>query len=198
MKILLLFLIVLFIGCTHEQEKEGQTHSQESLSFNSKPDKETQQESFNVLRLAAFNGDIDKMKQFFSFPILDSSNLWELISMNTDSFINTKEVFTFENFKHYYSSIFPVPFAQTINYIDPNELFKKGSSESTPFVLNNITYIMYADWDKEAKTLQLHLYSEQLIENGDEDSFKDEFSIIYQWKFDNNGNLKLKRVDFAG
>jgi len=161
-------------------------------------------DDFKVFRDAVYHSDQEKVKTFFSFPVLNPSNeIWWLVLSDREREAKklTGEIapFTEKDFSKYYKKIFPPAFTSTLLKIKSAELFNKGETESVEIKKGNTTYKMYASVDKETHVLSLNLsYTTVWKDDKGEVTDGGESSVIYSFSILPDQHLKFMYVRLAG
>jgi len=163
--------------------------------------------SFRIFQDAIYQRDIEKVKGFFNFPIMNQSNeIWYLVyEGNIESIkLLSDEIkpFTEKDFELYFDKIFPQTFVRSINKIKSEELFKIGETESIELKEGKTTYKAYATYSKESKTLTLNLAFNTPIKTidgeGQEIEEPGEYNIIYIFNVLDRSGIKFKQIRLAG
>ena len=159
-------------------------------------------DNFRTFRDAVYQGNKEKVKQFFDFPVKDEQNgIWQLAySMDEKKISSLAEStpFTEKDFDKYFAAIFPKRFINCLLKVKSEELWKTGNAETKGIADGNTTYTMSANFDKSDNILTLGLNSRSPFKSDDGEMDAAEFSEIYQFTVLSNGKIKFMRVTFAG
>lgn len=182
-----------------DRTADSTTHKQDTLNS-------SWINNFRDLRNAIYQDDVNKIKTYFRFPVLNTNNeIWSVaLTDSTDIFTgvsaDTITPFTEKDFARYYKKLFTKEFINAILTIKSDELFKKNRASTELFNSDSATiYSMSASVDKEDHTLNLNLSFNTAVtdENG---NFLDpgEASIHYTFAIQNDGRLLFKEIRIAG
>ena len=159
--------------------------------------------SLGKLRDAAYKKDKQKVKTFFSFPIMNEANeIWFLVYSNEKQIAALPQKikpFTEKDFDKYYSKIITPEFITALLKINTGQLYKKGNAQTAELKLDkSTTYKMYAAFDKTAKLLSLNI-AYNTISKDEKGEVLDggEHNIIYQFKVA-GGKIVFKQIRIAG
>ena len=109
-----------------------------------------------------------------------------------------KEIFTEDDFKDHYISLFNEPFIKSISRIDFDKLYKTNESVTHDIKGKLESYHMLANFDKPTAMLQLSVvFSGELDGEGNAIS-ESEHAIIYFFKIKDGKYLKFDKILFAG
>ena len=154
------------------------------------------------LRTAVSKGDLEKMKTYFNFPLVDdTTQIWSAVYDGVEEDKRPKvykEVFTEDDFKDHYTSLFNAPFIKSIGMVDLDKLYKTNESVTDDIKGKTEGYHMVANFDKPTAMLQLSVvFSGELDEDGNVIS-ETEHAIIYFFKIKDDKYLKFDKILFAG
>lgn len=109
-----------------------------------------------------------------------------------------KEIFTEDDFKDHYTSLFNAPFIKSIGRVDLDKLYKTNESVTDDIKGKLERYHMVANFDQPTAMLQLSVvFSGELDEKGNAIS-ETEHAIIYFFKINDGKYLKFDKILFAG
>ena len=159
-------------------------------------------ENFKAFRNSHYNHENEKLCEYFDFPI-KNSEIWELAKGFSDNnLLDNKIPFEKKDFLKYSSTIFTNNFINSIQKVKTAELYKKGKFETVQIRDKDTIYQMNINYSKVEKMLTISLYSEYPFsqEDGEGNKIleKSEFSIIYEIRVLPSGQIKFKKVIFAG
>ena len=161
---------------------------------------------FRDFRNALYNNDINKIKTYFSFPVVNINNeIWSVVlADSTDIFTGYSSdpltPFTEKDLDRYYKKLFPKEFISSILKLKSDVLFKTNNASVELSTSDRATGgTMYASVDKEDHTLSLVL-SFITVVNDDNGNSEDagEASIGYTFLIQKDGRLLFKEVRIAG
>jgi len=161
-------------------------------------------DNFRQFRDAIFHRDKTKAKAFFNFPIKDESNeIWYLAYSENDKSIdklgNIAKPFTEVDFDKYFDNIFSKNFVKSLLQIKVDELYKKGTFDTSELKDSSTTCILLSSYDKTEHSLQLNLNSNTPINDDKGQPIEaGEFSIIYYFEITKQGHIKFKKIMLAG
>lgn len=161
--------------------------------------------NFREFRDAIFQKNKKKAKAFLDFPLKNERNeIWYLIYDHDDKkaiekLQNTIKPFTEADFEKHFETIFSENFVKSLLKIKTDELYEKGIYETPEIKENETIYIIYSNFNRTKKTLELNFalkteYNDsngELVDGG-------EFSVIYCFVITKQGHIKLKEVRIAG
>ncbi len=153
-------------------------------------------------RAAVSKGDLEKMKTYFNFPLMDdTTQIWSAVYDGVEEDKRPKEykeIFTEDDFKDHYKSLFNAPFIESVRMVDLNKLYKTNESITDDIKGKTKGYHMVANFDKPTAMLQLSVvFSGELDEEGNAIS-ETEHAIIYFFKIKDDKYLKFDKILFAG
>lgn len=162
--------------------------------------------SLIAFRDALYQGNREKLRIFFNFPIRNENNeLWQLAQSGDDEIVNwdiDKIVPMSESqFNQYFDRIFPKAFINALLKVKTDSLYRFGTYETTEIKDEKEYYKMYADYDSETKLLQLHLAYRTPIKQFDGENYFiecSEFSVVYYFNVIQHKMIQFKQVRLAG
>lgn len=206
MKNLLIILLAAVIyscgnkspGNTPQPTADSTTHKADTLNS-------SWINNFRELRNAVYQNDVNKIKTYFNFPVLNYGNeIWSVVlTDSTDIFTgfnrDTIVPFTEKDFTKYYKKLFTKEFINGILKIKSDELFKTNSASTESFNSDSVTtYTMIASVNKENNTLNLVLSFNTPIEDEDGNVDPGEAGIGYTFTIQSDGHLIFKEIRIAG
>jgi len=200
MKIIFSLLIFISLTSLSKINSGASTHCVVQKHYHSQADSLNWLQSFNDFRTAVYSSDINKVKSFFNFPIVDDNNeIWQLVyqgNENERGELSAKKPFTAQDFEKHFNGLFSKKFRNAIVKLHSGDLGKKGESETSAFKENNTTtYKMYATVDKIEKTLTLSLAFRTVLkdEKGKVEG-SEEYGTLYVFDMLSNGQIKFKGI----
>ena len=156
---------------------------------------------FRNFRTAVYQKDVDKQKTYFSFPLNDSTQIWEAVYDRVDDQKRPEPfpaTFTEEDFLKHHNTIFNSAFVKSLLKVKSEVLLKKSEYTTPELVDGKEHFSMVANFDKATSTLQLAVtYPGGTDDEGNYVS-EGEYAIIYIFKITDNKYLKFDKVLFAG
>ena len=195
--------IVFCFYCLLSLPVKGQQPAVKSSTPN---DSLTWIDNFKVLRTAIYQNNLAVVKQYFSFPVLNSNNeIWQFIlpeeALTKKKFAGDKIVPFYEkDLVLYFNKIFPKPLIKSMLKIKSDELYKKGYAETAEqYDDSTTTYRLYATYEKKTGLLSLNLAYNQIIKD-EKGTILDsgESNVIYYFTVQKNGRLLFKEIRLAG
>jgi hypothetical protein len=109
-------------------------------------------ESFREFREAIYQNNMEKVKSFIDFPIMNENNeIWYLVYDDNEQQISkladSTKPLTEKDFDNNFDKIFDSKFINAILKIKTNELYKNKNFETTEFKEDSTTYKMFANFD---------------------------------------------------
>jgi hypothetical protein len=211
-----ILILLLAIGIYSCGDNSAKTTEQSTVDTINKPPDGSMHKSdtlniawineFRNFRNAIYQDDITKIKSYFSFPVLDSSNeIWSVVlgdSSDTFTGVSTERLipFTEKDLGKYYRKLFNKEFKIGILKIKSDELFQKSyASIESINIDSSSSFFMTVSVNKVDNTLNIALSYNTAIkdENGD---FEDggESSIGYAFIIQKDGHLLFKQIRIAG
>ncbi|HXP51459.1 MAG TPA: hypothetical protein VN922_15995 [Bacteroidia bacterium] len=200
--ILALFVFTWIFSSCHN----GSSGSSEDISG---IDSNAWVKDFKDFRSAVYAHNVEKVKSYFDFPVIDSDNSIWFIVLDTAAYkkidINTVTPFTEKDFYKYYDKLFTKDFIKSILKIKSEDLYKTGHAKSPEFdgegdTSYKETYLMNADYDSQDSLLGLYInyyyhpvLSSQDSADGDDEDDNDESSKVLYFKI-----IDHKRLRFYG
>ncbi len=208
LKLLLTGAIMMSLSsCVEKSSKERQSTSQPEAKMEGKSGAgysltNTWIDDLKNFRTAVSKGDLEKMQTYFNFPVVDdTTQIWSAVYEDVEEDRRPKaykEIFTEDDFKDHYKSLFNAPFIESVRMVDLNKLYKTNESITDDIKAKTEAYHMVANFDKPTAMLQLSVvFSGELDEEGDAIS-ETEHAIIYFFKIKDDKYLKFDKILFAG
>lgn len=159
-------------------------------------------DDFKSFRIALYNNDITRLKNYFSSPVKNNNDIWYLLLDQQELEQRNVEArnkdFTEADFNKYYRKLFPESFIKALLKIKAVGLTKEGESESPIIIDKNTSIKLYASFDKKAKMLTLNLSYATKWEQEGENVEVGESNIIYSFRVLRNNRLQFVKVELAG
>lgn len=162
-------------------------------------------ESFKHFRDALYQNDLEALKSFFTFPIMNPSNeVWYLVLDEKELQAKKLEVgqaapFTEKDFERYYKKLFPKSFVNRLLKIKSVDLFASNEAESPALKEGRTAVKLYASVDENEMVLTLNLsYSTAWKEKNGEAVDGGESNVIYTFNMLYSGKLHFMNVQLAG
>ena len=203
---LILLLVVGIYSCSNTSS--GNTPQATADSITHKPDTLNSSwiNNFRNLRTAIYQDDINKIKAYFRFPVLNTNNeIWSVALADPDDTVtgvssDTLIPFTEKDFDKYYKKLFTKEFIAGISKIKSDELFKKNETSTDMLTADSATnYSMLASINKENNTLNLILlFNTDVKDENGNDLDAGESGIGYTFVIQNDGHLIFKEIRIAG
>lgn len=158
--------------------------------------------SFKDFRTALYQNDKATLKSFFKFPVVDKNNeIWYLIEDEHPPVFEKGEIkpFTETDFNNYYFKVFDQYFTNSLLKIKTKELLDKGEYDTEFITEKEVSYRIYAKYDKKSRQIILNFYTEEKFEIDDTGEYeKAEFSKIYYFDVLPNNKIQFNKVRLAG
>jgi len=165
------------------------------------PEVKTWIDDFKNFRNAVNDGDTEKLKTYFVFPLdAESTQIWSAIFEQESELKNKQAItsFTEKDFEQYRTRIFNAAFVKSLLKIKSAKLAEKGSNESPEFNDKGESFSMLVEYNKETKSVFISLgYAGGIDENGEYVS-EGEHSTIFEFDVIDQKYLRFNRVMFAG
>jgi len=200
-------IMILLSSCVGKSSKERQSTNQPEAKIEGKTEvgyalTNTWIDDLENLRTAVSKGDLEKMKTYFNFPLVnDTTQIWSAVYDGVEEDKRPKvykELFTEDDFKDQYTSLFNEPFIKTIRRVDLDKLYKTKECVTDEIKGKLESYHMVANFDKLTAMLQLSVvFAGELDEEGNAIS-ETEHAIIYFFKINDDKYLKFDKILFAG
>ena len=194
-------------SCVRKSNQERQSTNQPEAKIEGKTEAgygltNTWIDDLKNLRTAVSKGDLEKMKTYFNFPLVDdTTQIWSAVYDGVEEDKKPKEykeIFTEDDFKDHCTSLFNAPFIKSIGRVDLDKLYKTNESVTDDIKGKLESYHMVANFDKPTAMLQLSVvFSGELDEKGNAIS-ETEHAIIYFFKINDDKYLKFDKILFAG
>ncbi len=222
-----LIVIFCFFGCEGKTDKKlkeklkkvevfsrDQTIKESDNSLESKPDSKKSKyvevktwiDDFRNFRMAIYNNDVSKLKNYFNFPFDDKGktilyvcNISESDRAERKHQFKDPQLFYEADLEKYYKNLFDERFEKAILKIKSEQLFSKHSTVTKLFVDDDLIYKLHADYNDEQKTLMLNMSIGNNARYPDGNYVSEgEHNIIYHFKIIDNKKMMLVKMDFAG
>ena len=160
---------------------------------------------FKGLRTALYKNNRQKLKSYFSFPIIDKSNqIWIPVTPEdeVDGIYESKKTipFTERDFDKYYNKLFSKRFINGLLKIKTDLLYKTGETASPEFKEgDSLSYTVYVYYEKKQNILSLNFALNRVFKDkAGEIMDGGESSIIYTFTITKEGRLKFQEIVLAG
>jgi len=210
-------LIILFAAgiysCGNNPSATGQATT-ESVADKAADSITNKQDTLNALwindfrdfRNAVYQDDVNKLKIYFKFPVLNPYNeIWSVVlADSTDIFgevgSDTLHPFTENDFVKYHKKLFTKEFVSGILKIKSDELLKRKESSTDILDSDSTTnYSMSATVDTTDNTLRLIiLFNTGYKDENGKFEKEGESSINYNFLIQSDGHLLFKEIRIAG
>ncbi|MCX2429630.1 hypothetical protein [Pedobacter sp. GR22-10] len=200
-------IMISLSSCVRKSNQERQSTNQPEAKIEGKTEAgygltNTWIDDLKNLRTAVSKGDLEKMKTYFNFPLVDdTTQIWSAVYDGVEEDKKPKEykeIFTEDDFKDHCTSLFNAPFIKSIGRVDLDKLYKTNESVTDDIKGKLESYHMVANFDKPTAMLQLSVvFSGELDEKGNAIS-ETEHAIIYFFKINDDKYLKFDKILFAG
>ena len=161
-------------------------------------------QDLRAFRDAVYRKDINKVKSFIDFPILNENNeIWFLVyggDGKAATLLSAKiKPFLEKDFDRYFSKLFSKQFINALLKIKTGQLYKTGEAETITLKEGATSYKMYAIFDTAKNELSLNLASNTPVKDTNGEILDaGEFNAIYYFNVLTNGHIKFKQVRIAG
>ena len=197
-KMVILASLLIAMSCKQPEQKTPETIPQGKISIPAKAEKGADTtkwtDQFLALQKAIISGDLNAMKLFIDFPILNKGNeIWFLADSKLVMDIDPKVIkpFTESDFDKYFSNIFALDLRKTLEKLNTAEFFQGGKSSSPEIVVvKGSKTKLEARYDKKTQKITLRLIT------SDKD-FQD-FSINYLFEITVDQKIKFRQVQVTG
>jgi hypothetical protein len=201
-KVLTFISFIALMSCGQKNATEHTTTDTlaKTQHVESKIEKANWIDAFRAFRTAVFQGEKQKVKRFFKFPIRNENNeIWYLAYGNDEKSLQNlaSEIvpFTEADFDKYYDKIFPKTFIKSILKIKTDSLFLKSEYQTIQLYDGSTAYSVSATHDKTEKQLVLSVSYQTPARSKEEENT--EYNMIYYFDIVEN-TIQFKQIRMAG